>query len=525
MPTLHISSSGETRLVECSTGQTLGAVISASDLPLEQPCAGRGTCGKCKVIAQGALGDWDGVEEKYLLPAERAANIRLACRARIVGDVHVTLTPAVVYSNKVFVHSNEFRTNDDSLGLAIDLGSTTVAAFLVSLKTAAVYAGAAALNQQTLFGADIVSRLAAAETESVKLSALAQASIYQALGALRLGKHVRERIERVVIVGNSAMHHLLMQYPVTTLAALPFQPHSCAAIPDAGGFFGPLFPMRARVSLPPLIGGFVGSDTTACLGYFGFDRKSGPMLAVDLGTNGEVMVTDGAEIRVASTAAGPAFEGMNISCGTRAVDGAIVDARLEENGLHLTTIGNHKAVGITGSGLISLVYALRCAGVVDASGRFAARHDWIPIREGSGGIREAEISDRVRVTQGDIRELQKAKAAIRVAADLLLERLGLDAMDLKRVILTGSFGSQVYMDAVLGLGLIPPVARERIELIPNGAGLGAALFLQDAGFQLAERLATRAQHVELDLDPEFNRRFVEASSLTAQPNRAPQSLG
>jgi uncharacterized 2Fe-2S/4Fe-4S cluster protein (DUF4445 family) len=514
MPILSITYSDETRALDCAAGQVIGEVIPASGFPLEQPCAGRGTCGKCKMLAEGGLAECDEIENKFLLAAEREAKMRLACRARIVGDARVTLAPVVVYSNKAFTSSTDYKRNDDPLGLAIDLGSTTVAAFLVSLKSGFVYAAAAALNQQTIFGADVIARLAAAETEPLKLSALAQASIYQTIAALKLSKRVLARIERAHIVGNTAMHHLLMRYPIHTLAVMPFQPYDRAAIHDAGDFFSTLFPPQARVSLAPLIGGFVGSDTTACLAYFGFDRAKEPMLAIDLGTNGEVMATNSQEILVASTAAGPAFEGVNISCGTRAVDGAIVNAQVDNGQLHLTTIGNRHPIGLTGSGLLSVVYALKCAGVVDVSGRLIEDHHLIPIEEGEDEIARVNLGDRVALTQIDIRELQKAKGAIRVAADIVLERLRVNPQDLRRVILTGAFGSQLNIQAVLGVGLIPPeVDRSRIELSPNGAGLGAAMFLRDEGFKVGQALAARAAHLELDLEPEFNRRFVESMGL------------
>ncbi len=505
MPNLQITVAQQTQVVECAENELLGTMIAQANLSLELPCAGRGTCGKCKVIAEGALSTLDDIEQKYLLMAERDANVRLACRAKVIGDAQVTLMPIVVYSSKIFTHSSAFRSNDDPLGLAIDLGSTTVAAFLVSLKTREVYSGGAALNQQTIFGADVISRLGVAEKNAVKLSALAQASIYQAIQSLKLSKRVLARIERVVIVCNSAMHHLLMRMPVHTLAAFPFQPFQSEATSNVGQFFGNLFPSQSRVALPPLIGGFVGSDSTACLAFFGYDHVTAPLLAIDLGTNGEVMATDGrGNILVTSTAAGPAFEGVNISCGTRAVDGAIIDARVEQGQLQVTTIGNRIAIGVTGSGLLSLIYTLRSMGAINARGRL--------IRDGQG-IGEIPISGEVRLTQWDVRELQKAKAAIRVAVDILLERLKIAPGNLSRVILTGSFGGQLNLDAVLGLGLIPEIAREKIELVANGAGFGAAMFLRDEGFAVGNELATRAKHIELDADPEFNTRYVGAMGL------------
>lgn len=513
MPTLTVNYLDETCMVKLTAGKVIGEVIPATGFPLEQPCAGRGTCGKCKVLAEGGLSELDEIESKFLLSAEHTANVRLACRARIVGDAQVILTPVVVYSNKAFTRSNEFKTDDHPLGLAIDLGSTTVAAFLVSLKTGEVYAGSAVLNQQTIFGADVIARLSVAETEPVKLSALAQASIYQAIAALKLSRRVLSRVERVHIVGNTAMHHLLMQYPVHTLAVLPFQPYDRATINDTGNFFSTLFPPQAKVSLAPLIGGFVGSDTTACLTYFGFDRAREPRLAIDLGTNGEVMATNGHDILVASTAAGPAFEGVNISCGTRAVDGAIVDAHLDDGQLRLTTIGNRLPVGLTGSGLLSVVYALKCVGAVDVSGRLIDNNHLVPIEQGEDEIARVRLNHTVVLTQMDIRELQKAKGAIRVATDIVLERLGVRPEALRRVYLTGAFGSQLNTEAVLGVGLIPNVDCTRIELAANGAGLGAAMFLRDEGLRIGEELAARTAHVELDLDPEFNTRFVESMGL------------
>ena len=245
------------------------------------------------------------------------------------------------------------------------------------------------------------------------------------------------------------------------------------------------------------------------------------MLAIDLGTNGEVMVTDGERILVASTAAGPAFEGVNISCGTRAVDGAIIDARVEPEGtLTLTTIGDKPPVGLTGSGLISLVYELRRAGVIGPTGRFVTEPPTFGDRLGTDeqGVRRFFIAERADgtplfLTQMDVRELQKAKGAIRAASEILLAKLGLKAEDLRRVILTGSFGSRVRVDAVLGLGMIPPVDEGVIETEANGAGFGAALFLKDEEFARGERIAAQAQQVDLDLEPDFNERFVEGMSL------------
>jgi uncharacterized 2Fe-2S/4Fe-4S cluster protein (DUF4445 family) len=406
-----------------------------------------------------------------------------------------------------------------------------------------VCAGAAALNQQTAYGADVISRLAAAQSgpeAARRVSVLALSSIVQAVDALKLTPSVRERVRKATIVGNCAMHHLLLGLPVDTLTELPFQPHARGALRfssgDADNPFAGIFPGHAEIALPPLIGGFVGSDALACLVYYGLDRATAPMAAIDLGTNGEVMVTDGKRILVGSTAAGPAFEGVNISCGTRAVDGAIIGAQAGPDGsLSLSTVGDEPPVGLSGSGLLDLVYELRRAGVIDASGRLAARHASFGHRLDldAHGVRRFLITDQgvdrhgvdegqpvartpLYLTQFDIRELQKAKGAIRAAMDTLMDQLGLQPGDIQKMILTGSFGSQLNVAAVAALGMIPPVAPEGIVTSANGAGMGAALMLDEAEFGRAERLAAAAIQVDLDMDPDFNRRYVRSMALQAQ---------
>jgi uncharacterized 2Fe-2S/4Fe-4S cluster protein (DUF4445 family) len=305
--------------------------------------------------------------------------------------------------------------------------------------------------------------------------------------------------------------------PLHSIATKPFQPFSAASVHDATPLMGGIFPPGAIVSLPPLVGGFVGSDALACLAFFNFDKPPGPIAAIDLGTNGEVLVTDGSRILTASTAAGPAFEGVNISCGTRAVDGAIVQAHFEDDGLCLTTIAGEPPIGLTGSGLISVVHELRQAKVIEPNGRIPASPPFYAGKLGTlHGARSIPITPdgQISVSQWDIRELQKAKGAIRAAIDILLKQLNVLPRDLHRMILTGSFGGQVDIEAAMAMGLLPPVNRDVVEAIPNGAGLGAAIFLSDKGFTRGESLAARAEQVDLDQDPEFYNHYIDAMKLT-----------
>jgi uncharacterized 2Fe-2S/4Fe-4S cluster protein (DUF4445 family) len=540
MPFVSVTYGAKTKTVEVPADTILGEAVAVTELPLEQPCAGRGTCGKCRVLIekgpaldQNPLSVLDDVELDLLSAAEQAAGYRLACRAKVLGDVSIVLAPIVVYSNKIFRGSERFRRTDDPLALAIDLGSTTVAAFLVDLGSDEVCRGAAALNQQTTFGADVISRLAAARSgtqHALRLSNLALASIVQAVDALRLPRKALARIERASIVGNTAMHHLLLRLPVESLAELPFQPHRTDSIRNVLEPVQDAFPNGTQVDLPPVIGGFVGSDALACLAYFGFpdgtsERRTGPMLAIDLGTNGEILATDGERVLVTSTAAGPAFEGVNISCGSRAVDGAIVDVWVDDGGeLAWRTIGDAAPVGLTGSGLLTLIAQLQQAGAIQESGRFATgvtEFDHLFDRDDAnvrrflmaGPDQVAEGAKSLYLSQKDVRELQKSRGAVRAAGDVLLKQLGVQPSDLEHVFLTGSFGGQVDIDAVLQIGMIPPVEKDVVDTVANGAGLGAAMFLTDEGFALGERLAEHAEQVELDQDPDFNALYVGSMPL------------
>jgi uncharacterized 2Fe-2S/4Fe-4S cluster protein (DUF4445 family) len=526
MPDVTIIYGAETKTFHAKEGALLGDVIAQSNLPLEQPCAGKGTCGKCKVLVEVGTAAPDEIELKNLTQGEIALNNRLACRARIQGETRIVLSPIVVYSNKIFKGSSRYKKDQGiPLGLAIDLGSTTVAAFLTTLDNGEVAAGSGGLNQQTVYGSDVISRLAAAidnPQNANRLHRLALASINQAVDSLNLPTKIWDRIQQVTIVGNVAMHHLLTELPLNSLAFIPFQPHDSKSIPDASRYMEGIFPENVRVSMPALIGGFVGSDALACLAYFGFDNPSGPMAAIDLGTNGEVMITDGTQILTASTAAGPAFEGVNISCGSRAIDGAIIKVTRENCEINLITIADAPPVGLTGSGLLSAIAVFRRAGIIDESGRITLDHnpsgsDSVEnlISVNSSGIKQIQLKPEtdLYLTQTDIRELQKAKGAIRAAVDLLMDQLDLSPADLTRVMLTGSFGGEVDIDSVLELGMLPPVKKEIVETTANGAGFGAAMFLTDEGFALGEKLAERAKQVDLDQDAMFYDFYIEGMKL------------
>ncbi len=519
MPNLTVVIGEEIRSAQEEEGRIIGEILAELELPVEQPCAGRGTCGKCKILHEHGLADPDEIEHKHLTAGELAVGNRLACRARIAGDTQVVLAPITVYSDKNFKASNRYkREKDVPLGLAVDLGSTTVAAFLTMLDNGEVCAGGASLNQQAVYGADVISRLSAAmnsEPDALRLHRLAVSSINQAVDSLKLSARIRQRIKKIVIVCNPAMHHLLRELPVDKLALMPFQPHQLDAIHGGVNLLDNIVGDDVQVALPPLVGGFVGSDALACLAYFQFDTAPAPMAAIDLGTNGEIMVTDGKRILTASTAAGPAFEGVNISCGSRAVDGAITQVAVDGKNLVLDTINEQPPVGLTGSGLLSAILAFCQLDAIEESGRINPDSPYTqPNPDDQPGFRLPLTAEgKIWLSQLDIRELQKAKGAIRAAVDILMMQLDLQPSQMSRVILTGSFGGQVDIGAALDLGMIPPVEMDVVENIPNGAGLGAATFLTEEGFARGVRIAQESEQIDLDANMEFINRFVDGMGL------------
>jgi uncharacterized 2Fe-2S/4Fe-4S cluster protein (DUF4445 family) len=493
MPKIKIIAAGKRLSAGAKKGQAAADAILDAGFFVERPCAGRGTCGKCRVNAKGALSKPDALEKNQLSSKELAQGIRLSCQAKIMGDAEIALPSEAVVTDKIF--SGELPTAglEGPFGVAIDLGSTTVAAFLATLKDSIIHKGNAVLNRQTAFGAEVISRMdSALQGEAAELKNLARTSMEEAASGLGLSPGQQKKIERAVVVGNSAMHHLFFGLPVDTLTRLPFQPADKRLRIDQIRLFG----KDIELWVPPLIGGFVGSDTLACLIYLGFATRPKPMAAVDLGTNGEVMVSNGSEIAVASTAAGPAFEGVNIQCGMRASKGAISSVKRGRKGkLELEVIGGGEPCGISGSGLLSLANLLRKEGKINRSGKLDSN--------------KIDLTDRVFLSQSDVREVQKAKAAVRAAFDILLKQLELKALDLDELVLTGSFGARISIDDALELGLAPEVKKDKVKVFANAAGMGAGMMLAEEAFEFAGVLARAVRHIELYADQEFMDQFIE----------------
>ena len=484
MQQVRITFKNEDTIVTVPRGTTLLDAQVRAGLRPDAPCGGRGTCGKCKVLA-------DGKEVlAYQTPAERDMTVELpeARHERILtGGICAAAEPD----------------GSHRYVLAFDIGTTTVVAYLLNGQTGEVLSRASALNPQTQFGADVISRI-----EHVMSSGpdALSACIREALAALTAEAAQRagiaqEEITLGAIVGNTAMHHLLLGIDPAPLVKPPYMPKVFEALvlPAEG-----LLPIAhgGAVRVLPNIAGFVGADTVGCLLSTRFDRLEELTLMIDIGTNGEIALGDSRRRLACSTAAGPAFEGARISCGMRGADGAVDRVWLEDGQVRWHVIGEGEAVGLCGSGLLDLVAALLENGTIDETGKMLC----------GASYRLGDTA--VELTQKDVREVQLAKAAIRAGVELMAERLGESVEAIRRVYLAGAFGNFMNPASACRIGMIPPCLLDRIEGIGNAAGEGAKLAaLSEAEFEYSKRLAKETEFLELASLPQFQDCYVDMLSF------------
>lgn len=410
----------------------------------------------------------------------------------------------------------------DSLAVAIDLGTTTLAASLIDPATGERLASTGSLNPQREFGADVVSRLAVAcrsAEAAQRMAGLVRAEMGRLTGELleRAGKP-RELLRTIAIAGNPAMEHLLLGLPVKSLAFPPYRPLFTAGRSVPAAAFGWDFP--ATVYLFPLPGGFVGGDTVAFLCGVVDPQSSisAPHLYLDLGTNGEIALTVGARLLATSAAAGPAFEGGNLACGMAALPGAISGVALAGERLAVTTIDGRLPVGICGSGVLATISLLREQGVIDSTGRLLPPEE-IPSSLGNrvaevGGERafvlHRDASRTVWLGQEDIRQVQLAKGAIRAGMEVLFERAGIGCDDVAAVILTGSFGAVLDPRSLKNVGIFTEKMVQTTRFVREGALAGVEKILTSTeGLAVADRLAGTMRVIPLSGTPAFEKHFLE----------------
>jgi len=427
-------------------------------------------------------------------------------------------------------------TYDNCYGLAVDIGTTTVVAYLCHLPSGRCVSIASDLNSQAQYGDDVISRIQFANSAGDGLEALSRAVVAVINGLVervcREAEVSQQAIYEVAVVGNTCMEHLFLGVPPVGLGSLPFVQvfRSARSLPasDLGLAVHP----EALVYLVPNIGGFVGADTVGVILAGELDRSDCLRVAVDIGTNGEIVVARDGEIYAASTAAGPAFEGARISQGMRAALGAIDRLQIGDD-VTCHVIGEAAPRGLCGSGLVDAVAELVRLGIVTEKGRMLPRQglSGLPEKvaerlvENGADVRFVlawpdEVSDceGVALTGRDVREMQLAKAALYGGMDLLLEELGAGPGDIEELLLAGAFGNYIRRESAVGIGLIPALPADRIRSVGNAAGVGARLVLcSTEERRRGEEIARRVQHVDLSEREGFYDRFADAMMLRPKP--------
>jgi uncharacterized 2Fe-2S/4Fe-4S cluster protein (DUF4445 family) len=531
MKHFNITFEPDGRQVSIHAGATLLEAAGQAGIILSTVCGGKGICKKCVV---------------NVLPDRQEV---LACQYHIQEDLvvivpissrffeHKILTEGI--SSRTEIQSDiykkylKFAPTGDVFGVAVDIGTTTVVAKLVDMTNGLLLATQAALNPQTSFGDDVISRINYAQTDA-KLIELHRA-IIDCINELtaklcRQASIDTKQIYEMCVVGNTTMNHIFLKLPVVQLGQAPYKAFSLDA--------KDLSPENTALQMNPAgnihsvenIAGFVGSDTVAVALAADIYSAKDLTLIVDIGTNGEIVLGTADKLCAASCAAGPAFEGARISCGSRAMEGAIEAVIVNDGNIDFDIIGNGSTVlsgspskdcpprSICGSGLIDAVAVLLDLGVIDTTGRFAspanlpsAISSRITQQNGQPAFRLAE---KVILTQKDIREVQLAKAAIRAGIKILQKKIGIEDDDIKQVLLAGAFGNYIRRESALRIGLLPDLPPERIHFIGNAAASGAQMILLSQNCRTqAGKLARKIQYVEIAHEPDFQDVFADSMTF------------
>ncbi len=474
------------------------APLLSSVLHADAPCAGRGVCGKCRVRARGGLSA-PTAEERALLSAEELqSGWRLACQARVLGDIDVDVPERRDMLVQLDFSDNALpaRHGGEGVALAVDIGTTTLAAYACDMKTGAVLARGACENPQRMYGADVISRVAHALSGGLcdltrvlreRLDALANDIAREA------GLPSASGFAHAVLTGNTCMLLLLVGDLPAALAAAPFRQDR---------LFGETLPARAllssfaesaKVYLPRCMAAFVGADITCALLAADIPDDKTTLLC-DIGTNGEIALSHKGRLTVCATAAGPAFEGAGVSCAGPARPGAVDRVWLESGAIRYTTIGGEPPTHFCGSGLIDACAALLALETIEPSGRV---------------VGDTTIAG-LTLTQADVRAMQLAKAAICAGMLTLLSDAGLTVASIDELLLAGGFGTRMDARSAAYIGLIPPESAAKARAIGNAAGAGAALLAADASRETAcEAIARSARVVDLTASARFMAEYVE----------------
>ncbi len=540
-----------------ASGTTVLEAARELGVDINALCGGAASCGKCIIKITGGLGDLSApAPEEFSLLGQRSLDegFRLACRTRIRGytavlvpeesrtgtqrlqaeglDTPVRFEPLVTRRIRdgittVFLGDKPLETHrsDDHpiLGFAVDVGTTKIAGYLMDLSTGEVLSVEAAPNPQIAFGEDIISRLSYALKGESQRSALHH-SLVDSIGRLLAKACARadvtpQDVYEQVYVGNTAMQHFLLDIDPEPLTHSPFKPENPEhrdVDPASLGLGNP----RGNIHVLPVIDGFVGADCVAAILATGVHRDDETCFLIDIGTNTEVVVGNRERMIACSCASGPAFEGAHIGHGMRAASGAIEGVWIDQDDLEpkLKTIDGAEPVGICGSGLIDALSEMLRTGIIDTSGRIREEIGHPRIRRSGDTLEyvlvwrdDSATEEDIVLSQLDVRELQKGKAAMFSGAQIAMERLGATPADFDKVYMAGAFGTYINRESAVNVGMIPEFQLSKILQVGNAAGTGARMALiSRLAREEAKEIGRRVDYVELAAQPEYNQAYLDA---------------
>ncbi len=529
--------------IQINAGSNLFHAAMENGIDFGGICSGNRTCGKCKaMITKGNNRKYSKEERKLLTEEERNSGIRLTCCFTITEDTCVIISGKKEKQSQVSRKEDKIEDSFGNLltnslakehyGIALDIGTTSVAARLWNLDRKEFIDEISTKNPQSLYGADVITRITYANSSGDNVRRLAYL-IRECCNTLLLRLSAEHnintnQIEAAVITANTTMSHLFLGKSVEKLAKVPFQGISYEGVKLKASDVGFQMHPNGQVYVMPGIAGHVGSDTLGCILAKDLNHAKGNHLLVDIGTNGEIVLAKEGGLMVCSTAAGPAFEGASLHQGMRAIEGAISKVNIRNNLIEVELIGpekgsaltysmnrNGKAVGeigdiypigICGSGVIEAISELLNNHIMDETGRLLGQ-------EGDNNyVTLWKHHDKeVILTQKDIRELQLAKGAIYTGIMLLLKEAELSKSQLNYIYLAGAFGSNIDLKKAVHIGLLPPIEPDRINYIGNGALDGASkVLLGQISKAETESISKKIKHLELALCKEFQEEFLKA---------------
>lgn len=571
------------RVITAKKGSNLLKVLKNNGIKINSPCGGKGTCKKCKLDLQVSKNGKEEYKEilacKHKLEQDIGIRVRdntqfVDKKSSLVKDqkfkiqeqikkvpfefekatmkheasIVDRLENAVGQSLKISVEvlhklckeigTDAYRgyaiiegdrlltiTTEDIplLGAAIDIGTTTMVLYLLNLENGKVEGIASANNPQSIHGADVISRISyssESDENRIELKEAVQAGVRDLTQqVLKKTGHQSEHIFKATACGNTTMMHLFLGLDTRHIAMAPYLATYRTIQPVKASTVGMNWNKEALLHLIPNIAGFVGADTVAVIQANKLDKTKKNILALDLGTNGELALAVGGKVYTCATAAGPAFEGASIEFGMRADVGAIEALDIVDGEIILKTINHGLPLGICGSGLIDGVAKLLESGLILKTGRVAALPEEDPLSRWLGTYNSQraiklyenleEPDKEIWLTQKDIRELQLAKGAMLAGMNLLMERAGITYKDLKAIYLAGAFGNYVDTKSALGISMFPTVNVKQIIAVGNSAGVGAIMTLLSSDERKrAEKISEKSKYIELSTDKKFNSEFA-----------------